>query len=596
MQEANKHILAFDSKWCGDTLLSSSSIQQLSASSAELYKLAKLRLQSALCLMMELIGIFLLLCGVIWSVPLFFIGGVVLKIACYLITGIILNKSGTLLSIWFHKHLELFRQYQKEIGGALNLKGLTEAEIKGLSVLPTELYSTEISSHPYYFYLNLLTPLVCALTLFVHEDYISAFVIAMVGVSAIFLGSYFYKNFSFRQQREQRLALSAHEYNYLETSYADHLALTVKVNFMTQLPLALFTICFILGTSSSIFANYLAFTMGLTCLSGLLAFQKIKIHSKHAVEKAKHYINALASKDFILTNERWEEHIRNTPKTNVVDVIEDGIFIHNLTPTAFGLDNNATGTLSVAIPLGNAFIYQAPSGHGKSLLLLALLQMIEHTGDVYVIQKGIITNIHSLCKESWQKGVIYYRDEDLSQTARIADLFSEIFVMQEPLIHRQMLKNFGKELTNLAWQGDDNLIEMEIWALEQGEKSPFPASMLDELKKMRNERKAFVEQFLSIGFGKLHHIYPERVLCTLSAGEKRRIINLLTLARAQIQKQPYLIIFDEPLAHLDEASVEIQLQCLEFLNQSIATPILIISHHHINELTMKLVSRKLKVS
>lgn len=583
-------LLLFDKIWCAHALLPAEELLSLDDDSSAVNKLALLRFFSSLSVALELLGLFLILYGAMWSLPFYFLGGVCLKIGSNLTAGTLLNRSGALLNLWWTKRLEVLRKYQRELSAPLSLSGLTDAEIQGIPHLPNELYNCELNSYPHSLYLNFFTPIICAIALALHGDILSSLTIGLLGVSAMPLGYMFYKEFRFRQLREQRLAQTAQAYDYLENSIKKHVNLTFKVNAISQLPLALFTILFVLGSSSAIFANYLAFTLGLAGLSGLLAFQKLRVSAQQSVDKAKKLLNALNGKEFLFTLASWKEHIKCPTNQISRQSPSNGLVLDGFIPTLHISENNDFQPLTLAIPSGDIYLLQARSGYGKSLFLLALLHIIDHKGDLFLIKNDRKMNIHEMDQKKWQEGVIYYREADLAPSLRLVDLFGDVLNVYLDHFIIENRKNFGVELTNLAWEGNDNLIEEEIQSLKNGERSIFPSAMLPSLVQMRHERKEVLKKILDQGFKNEPSIYSERVFCTLSSGEQRRLVNLLTIESAKSNPEAKLILFDEPLAHLDSANIQNQIELLAKMKREIDLPTLIISHHHLSELQNRLVN------
>lgn len=579
-----KILLYFDKIWSGNSLLPSISLLPLCRQSKDLKMLSGLRLASSLFCFGELFGLFLILMGAIWSIPYYFIAGIVIKIFSNLTAGFTHNKAGAFLNLWWINHLYLFSSYQRELSSLLNQKGLTDAEIKGLPSLPSELYQAELSSYPYLFILNFITPMVCALVLLLHQDVYSSLTIACIGILSLPLGRYFYHKFQFRQQREQRLAQSLNQLDYLKASYQKHLNLTLQVNTISQLPLVLFTFVFALGIPSTVFASYLAFTMGLSGLTGLLAFQKSRVSSCHAVEKAKKLISALDSADFLITHNRWSEHITKNGTPLIEAQFQSGVILKEFAPTCFGT-KTMMRPLTCNIKGGELCLLQAPSGYGKSLLLLALLHMIDHTGDAAFVDQGCAIDLHAIPRDELQQNIVTIRESDLQSTARLVDLFNDVLKKRLSVLSSQMERNFGKQLSDLAFKGNDNLIETEIMAIKNHQKSPFPSPMLSYLSQMLFERERLLLDILREGFGEnLPLSYVKRVFCTLSAGEQRRLLNILTIETAKSSKKTRLVIFDEPLAHLDEENVKKQIDRLSRFQKDTAFAVLVITHHHIQEI------------
>ena len=105
---------------------------------------------------------------------------------------------------------------------------------------------------------------------------------------------------------------------------------------------------------------------------------------------------------------------------------------------------------------------QAPSGYGKSLLLLALMHMIDHRGELFVVDNGIAINVHDIDRDEWQNSVVFFREADLSASARLVDLFGEVLKNHLSDLYNQFINNYPVELTELAWNGSDNLVEKKF--------------------------------------------------------------------------------------------------------------------------------------
>lgn len=581
-------LLLFDRMWCGHALLPAEELLSLSDDSSAVNKFAFMRVYSALSVFLELIGLFLILYGAMWGLPSYFLVGVCLKIGSNLAAGTLLNQSGAWLNLWWTKRLDVLRKYQRELSAPLSLSGLTDTEIQGIPLLPNELYNCELNSYPHSLYLHFFTPIVCAIALVFHGDYLSSLIIGLLGISAMPLGYIFFKEFKFRQLREQRLAQTANAYNYLEKSVKQHVNLTFKVNAISQLPLALFTILFVLGASSTVFANYLAFTLGLAGLSGLLAFQKLRVSSQQSVDKAKKLLNALHGGGFLFTKTNWAEHTKHSAIQISRQSIVNGLVLENFIPTLHLSENKDFQPLTLHISSGEAYLLQARSGYGKSLFLLALLHIIEHKGDLFLVNNNRTINIHEIGQKEWQNSVIYFREADLAPSLRLINLFGDVIKVHLEQLLKKSQNDFGHELATLAWEGSDNLIEEEIQALKNGNRSVFPSEMLSFLVQMRSERNEILKRILDQGFKNEFSIQPERVFCTLSSGEQRRLVNLLTIETAKTNPNAKLILFDEPLAHLDAQNIQNQIEILSKMQSEIDLPILIISHHHLSELQNKL--------
>ncbi|MFV0339898.1 MAG: hypothetical protein ACK5MA_04590 [Parachlamydiaceae bacterium] len=583
-------LLLLDRLWCANSLLAAEELLPLCSNSKAIRKLALMRVFSAISVVTELLGLFLILYGAMWSLPIYFLSGVCIRIASNLAAGTLLNRTGAWLHFWWTKRIEMLRKYQRELSAPLSMRGFTDVEIQGIPLLPNELYNCELNSYPHALYLHFFTPLVCATALALHGDFFSSLIIGILGISAMPLGYMFYKEFRFRQLREQRLAQTAKAYNYLENSVRKHVNLTFCVNAISQLPLALFTILFVIGASSSVFANYLAFTLGLAGLSGLLAFQKLRVSSQQSLDNATKLLHALNGREFLFSKASWDYHIKLSLNPPSKHSLCNGLVLENFIPTLHLTENSDFEPLTLSISSGDIFLLQARSGYGKSLFLLALLHIIDHKGGAYLIKNGHALNVHELSQKVWQDGVIYVREADFAPSVLLVDIFG--YVLRAFLDHLliKCQKDFGIDLTLLAWEGSGNLMEEEIQSLNNVVRCLFRLAVLPILVQIREERKEILKNILDQGFNNESSIHPERVFCTLSSGEQRRFVNLLTIETAKSNPNAKLVLFDEPLAHLDCTNIQNQIGLLAKLQKEINLPILIISHHHLDELQKSLVT------
>lgn len=565
--------------WCGESLLTSIDCLPFCKSPKEIAPLRRWHFLSMLSGFMQIAALFILLMGAfLENMPLFVIGAF-LKMTSFLFGGWIHNASAAFLSLWSTQFLNETAHYKKELSGILHEKGLTEAEIAALPNLPHELYQTELHNVQSVLLLNILTPLVSMGVLLLFGEWVVSLSIFLLGCAVFPLGRFFYRRFYFGQNRLLRLAQTARAYTTMKHSYAEHILLTTQVNAIGQLPFFLFTLFMLMGVSHTPFAHYLAFTFGLTSLSGLLAFQKTRLHSEQTIKRARHLLNTLSKSPFLFTSEALKEHasacaIKDKPPSTA------GIFINQLRPK--GIPHVVENPpITCFIPEGGVCLIKAPSGYGKSIFLLSLLHLIDHTGDVWFCGKQLI-NFHTLPTETWNKQFAFFREEDLPTSTRIIDLFAQATCKQfEPLY--QELRTFSEDLARLVFFGSDVLLEQE---LTQEDQALFPSNLIKKIEEFRQLRVKWLSSLLQQAHFPLN-VHPLRVFGTLSRGESRRMVNFLTLHLATTSKVR-LIILDEPLSHLDQEATLQQITLLKQTQQQHQIPMLIITHHHTELLTQSL--------
>jgi cell division transport system ATP-binding protein len=140
----------------------------------------------------------------------------------------------------------------------------------------------------------------------------------------------------------------------------------------------------------------------------------------------------------------------------------------------------------------------------------------------------------------------------------------------EVLVHDFLLKDFN---------GDDKtLLRQSTGYLDQDPQFIGSLTVIENLKffaEMGADTKLDIHDLLrKVGLDFVEHMYPAE----LSRGQ-RQIIQVI---RAVIH-QPFLLIADEPIAHLDEALVQIVMQLFRELQQAGTT--LVIATHRVDPFT-----------
>jgi ABC-type multidrug transport system ATPase subunit len=586
-------LLKFDTSWCGNHQVPASLLLKVSGQSSLAQSLARLRSYLAVSLVGELLGYFLITLGLLTHRPLWiFLTGIVLKTGGELIGAFLQNKSGTFLSIELQKYLRKVSTHSIEIRSILADKGCSESEINAIQSLSSDVYQAELNGYQRSRVLNIGTPLACSFALLMNGDIITAIIVAALGALSFPIGERFFKENIFRKESELRLGQAAQLLPYIEKIYKDHVRLTVKVNFLSQLPLLLFAFRFLWNGTGQLLSSFFGLTQGLMGLTGTLAFQKSRAAAIRTTATASHLIDALSSPHLIVTSRRWEEHClveAQKGKSEIHD-LQNGFIFQNFCPLV-PLQEKAVFSVSCEIPMGAICLLRAPSGKGKSTFLAALTHLIEHTGDLMLAINGQYVNVHTLSREEFDRKIFFFREDNVDKSARLVDLFKSITYQGCEDCLKNAQASFNPLLVDLAWKAPDNLIELEIKHMGEGKPSVFSNHMLDFLKNMREKQILLTRSMLQKAGGNLStdRIYPERHFSTLSSGEKRRVTNLIALEACRTLEDISLVILDEPLAHLDEGNMHYQIQSIREMQKLPTSPaILLISHHFVNEIKEKL--------
>lgn len=586
-------IIKLDAWWCVNTQIAACLFDNITSDKNDL-RLSKLRCFTILCTFCEILGYFFLTLGFFSSQPYWIlITGLCFKVFGGILSSYFQNRSGVILSLQLQSTLRYLRSHGQEIRSLLVNSGCTEAEINSISTLPSEAYQTELSSYRRSFCINLGAPLACSVALLFNQDYITALIVMFLGLSAFPLGELFFKQHAFRNESELRLGKSAHLIEFIKKAYNDHVFLTLQVNLLSQLPLLFFVMRFMWSDTGNLLASFFALSQGLIGLTGTLSFQRSRVTSQRTVATAKHLIEAISSPAFIITESRWIEHTqhKNTLKPDFFQTkeIENGVIFSQFSTNLPG-NSSSSKTLkpfTCIIPGGAVGILQAPSGQGKSTFLLSLMHILEHSGDLYFINDNTRINVHALTRDTFEKMIFFFREEEVEKSARLIDLFKRILEEDLDDIKREMKRLYGDMLSNLVFEAADNLIEQEINSIKQGKQTVFPKQMLENLQQLRYNRSALLQNILTNASGNLStpQIYPERLFATLSSGEKRRLVSLLAFESAKRNSCIRLLILDEPLTHLDASSVNNQLYILKKIQKLPSPPsVLLISHQFVEDI------------
>ncbi len=587
-------IVEFDKKWCRDIQVPASLLFELSGNKKTSITLASFRFFVALFLLAELLGYFFITLGFSASSSIWiFLAGIILKIGGTIVSAFFQNKSGIFLSLELQKYLKRLNTHSLEIRSFLAERGCSESEINALQSLPTEVYQSELNSHQGSRILNIGAPFFCGLALLANGDIITSFVVIILGLASFPIGEKFFKE-STRRESELRLGLAAQIPQYVNKIYSEHVWLTTKVNFLSQLPLLLFAFRFIWNGTGQLLASFFGLTQGLAGLTGTLAFQKARVAAMRTTKTVSHLIHALASPYLIVTPQRWKEHCSGNEKIGIPTLAENhnGLFLKDFSPNV-PFQEKEIFSISCFIPFGSICLLKAPSGKGKSTFLSALTHLIEHRGDLLFVNNGQVLNAHELSRDKFDSKIFFFKEENVDKSVRVIDLCKNItFIEIEPFLQKSRI-HFDSLLVDLAWKSPDNLVEQEIKNLESHRQAVFPNQMLDFLKDLRKRQSVQIQLFLEKSKGNLvtEHIFPERNFLTLSSGEKRRLTTLMALESCRTLKEIRFVILDEPLTHLDKTNIDYQLQAIHEMQKLTFPPaILIISHHFIEEMNEKLCS------
>ena len=316
---------------------------------------------------------------------------------------------------------------------------------------------------------------------------------------------------------------SAKSDEYIEIVSKDHIKMTNKLNFLSRTPEILFAIKFITDKGGNLLATFNGLKEGLTGLSGMLSFQRSRENSRRSVEIATHLINAITTKPFIATPQRWREHVE-TYGINKIDELpfDNGIIVDNFKAVIPSGEETSLEPFSFKIQSGNSVILQAGSGEGKSVTLMGIMHLLENSGSIHIVENGVARDVHSFSgNDELSRKILLVTEEGLNGTERISDIFKHAFeTSHRDLFLSQIDKKTSAMLLEVAWRMGDSLLEAEINKLHNGEKAVFPKKMLAKLMELREIRNLWVNENLKEAGGNMSkdRVNAERVFGSLSSG------------------------------------------------------------------------------
>lgn len=573
----NELSITFDKWWCSIEQLPSSILLTLDKNAQQTRMIACLRLLSALLLFFELLGCFFITSGLLLLPNTFLLlVGITLKICGGIFSSICQNKSGILWYLTLDDLLKNLILHGSNLRSLLVAKGCAEFEINSLKTLPNEIYQSELNSYRRAFFLNIGTPIATALALFIYGYIFLGIIVLSCGLITFPIGEYIYNKYTKKHETKLRHGKTAHLTSFMKLVFAEHLNLTIIINVISQLPLFLFGLFLIFG-NKDLFITYYALTQGLVSMAGLLAFQKFRVTSCRTIKTASHLITALGDESFLITEHQWDHHAQKSSIKYMPSNTQTGIFIDS-----FEVGSNKFLISNLTIPYGKTCLLKAPSGYGKTSLLMAILHLINHRGDIFFKENETWVNTHLISRKELKNKILWLNLDQIESSDRLIDVFREIYKKYLPDFYANFLEQFGILNAELAWNSSDALMELEIEKMKKGYFDVFPMGMLDSLEKMRLVRSKILQEILKKAQGNLfsENVYPERVFATLSSGEKQRILVLLVVEKA-LQNQSRLVIFDEPLEHLDHENMIAQLNTIQKIQLFSSPPaMIVVSHKH----------------
>lgn len=563
----SERMLKIDEWWCSQALLPAKWLQPFVDDSEALNAIILSRLTVFLCTFAEILGMFFIVIGLLptSSIWLLFLGGF-LKIAGLIAARTAQNHSGSLWQRLLSESLGLLRTRGTEVRSVLAHRGLTANEISALQSLPNELYQSEVSSYPRQRMLMIGVPLACSSGLLIANEQLTALLVFAIGCAAHPVTEFFYNRKIRVVDEKLRVGRACGQIRFLNKALWLYEKTMLRINVIGQLPLVLFIIRYGLGVGIGKLASFYGITQGLQGLSEALAVQRSRVSSSRAAYIGKQLLEALASPSLLIARGRWRAHIQDAPPLLETPCRNGVVLVDFAVASAYP---RRLPPISACLPAGQSTLLKAPSGHGKSLLMLAISTVVDHTGQLYFVRDGKATNTHLLPQIEVSRAIFARRDSDLDRATRIVDIFKPALRYEMQRLYDDMRIQWGEELNEVVWGcGDARL------ARQTGHPSALPRNMFTAVEELRRMRAEIVDCWLSDACLPLSAL---RSFGSLSSGERRRVLTLAALKWSTVKNGSRLVILDEPFANLDMGTLDKQIELVGKIEASGAS-LLVISH------------------
>lgn len=584
-----KALFGADRAICGENQLPAELFEKFSGDLDGAKALALGRIKLAVGSGMEIFGKGLATYGLSAEAPpAMFAMGAILLISGGMISYHATNENGTRWNLLLNNKIDRLGQHRYAVEAALINAGIAAIEVESLYNLPTNVYNAELSTANLKKVTNALTPISSGVGIAAYGDYFTAAIITGFGLSSFPLGEHFYRDSNLVHAAEFRAGRSAGIISYLRKIYDRHIGMTDKINFLSYTPELLFAIKYLFTNGGNALPTLYGFQQGLEGLSGVLGTQRTRESTKRTTEVATHLIGSISNRPFITTPQRWQEHIEEAKIVEPPFVeFTDGLVVRDFVAYLPTGEKTTLAPIFLDLPLNSAAIIKAESGTGKSVTLMGIMHLLEHSGSIHLIRNGESIDIHSLQgPEEIAQEILLITEEGINGNDRVVDLFRDYFLDSNTKLYLEHGQKYDPLLVELAWKVADNLLEKEVEKLEKSEKGVFPRKMEAALREIRDARNSWVASHLKEQGGNIagNGVSPDRVFSTLSAGEKRRM--LVAVAEVAVRtRQRTAVILDEPLAHLDSKNRQLQLQALRRIQESNPpVALLVVSHENIEEL------------
>lgn len=403
---------------------------------------------------------------------------------------------------------------------------------------------------------------------------------AITGLMSSPIGMKAYRESDLTRKFSSRLAQSANVVPYQEELSHEHVQMTTQLNLISEVPnimsagLLLSKYLGWINEIEQVFSGYVGFSYGLVGLRGALTRQRDRNSDAHTSGMVKKVFDFSLNGEWILTDRKWKKHIDFHEVKPSDYSVKNGLVVHNLSSVGIA------EPLSFEAEKGETILLKSDSGIGKSTVMTAIAQYLEHSGFAGIVKNGILTSLHDM-PLSEVRNLFQIELESGIGNVNVLEYLQSLFIKSEEgrsFIEKGGFEKLSVNKREAVLKGKDVYLK----AIIDGKK--WKKNDLEEAKKFYEKRREWITQLL-----KDWNPFPENSAINidfrcrkLSEGQIQRLINMRALMEASLGKKE-VVMLDEPYGRLDK---KMALDWIKRVNNFIKSSNLIAimtTHHYVKD-------------
>lgn len=464
---------------------------------------------------------------------------------------------------------EAAEPYLSSISATLGDMGVSVAQNMSLEDLTIKLRRTELNPVGDKLRRTVLEPLAQASGMAIAGEEAAAAMVAGVGLMALPVGELLYSLYESRNRKLEH-AWAAKMMDYFKKLQHEHVGQARISNMIRDIPEAVFALWyFSQGSFLAGLGVFKGVREGLNSLGSVVMWQWDRVQNVEVVKTARKFMEVLKSAPFLISEKRRRSRTFEI-KSKQFSQMKEGVVIQKMRPVLPDGRQADIGCLDVEIKPGEKVVLVANSGSGKSEMMLALTDLIDHnSGEVWLVEGGRGDLVSGMTREEIEEKIRFVDRRTVRKGKTIIDVINPAFIRDSWETMQEDMRS-NPVLVETAYRTDVKKLRAD---LSLDKPNVYPLNLRPGLQRLLNSKDEFARKALELSGGNLVGLSPFRELDTLSSGERQRLSVMATRVLVQSDASG-LVILDEPLSNLDPTNKRFQLDDID----RIKVPAVIISH------------------